>query len=82
MSMFPDGKELPDTFDDWHSQALEAYDKLTGEGLVVEKALIDPATFPDWCWANGMKMDTSGRTRYATEWVEKKHKVDSDGLET
>jgi hypothetical protein len=82
MSMFLDRENLDDTFDDWHSQALEVSAKLTREGLVVEKAFIDPATFPEWCRANGLKMDAKGRVQYANEWAAKKAKLDSKSPET
>ena len=74
-AMFQDGGNLPDTFDGWLSSAQGLYDKLTREGHVVEKALIDPDTFPDWCRANGVEMDGRGRMGYANECAAKMDKA-------
>jgi hypothetical protein len=82
MSMFLDRENLDDTFDEWLSQALQVSDKLTREGLVVEKAIVDPNTFPAWCGSNGLEMDAKGRMQYANECAAKKSKLDLKSLET
>jgi hypothetical protein len=79
MSIFPDREELPDTFEDWLSDAQRTYNELLLNGIIVEKAFLDPETFPKWCRANGMKMDTDGRLRYATEYAASKHGAESTG---
>lgn len=71
-AMFKDGWKLADTFDSWLSSAQNTYDKLTCEGQIVEKAYIDPDTFPEWCRAHRKEMDAHGRTAYANECVARK----------
>jgi hypothetical protein len=80
MSMFPDREKLAGTFDDWLHNAERTYNRLLLEGFVIEKALLDPETFPNWCRANGMKMDAEGRLLYAREYAAKKHGAESTGM--
>ncbi len=71
-AMSKDGWKLPDTFDDWLQSAQNVLEELTSEGLVVEKAYVDPDTFPEWCRARGLEMDTKARLEYGTEFAAKK----------
>jgi hypothetical protein len=66
-NMFTDGSKLPATYDDWLAAAQGIHDKLTDEGQVVEKAYIDPGSFPEWCRANGKALDVGGRMAYGNE---------------
>jgi hypothetical protein len=74
--MFKDGGDLPDTFDDWLGTARRVHDTLTGDGLGVEKAYIDPVAFPEWCGAHGMEMDAQARMAFATECAARKCRAD------
>ena len=62
-----DGWKLPDTFDDWLETAQLAYGTLTGQGLTVVRAYIDPDTFPAWCRDHGFEMDTEARMAFGSE---------------
>jgi hypothetical protein len=75
-AMFKDGQNLPDTFDSWLTTAKKVYQKLAGEGLIVEKAYIDPDTFPEWCRTHGKEMDARGRMDYAREYAARKLAAD------
>jgi hypothetical protein len=66
-AMFPDGSNLPDTYDEWLVMAQSHYDRVTARGMKVVKAYIDPDTFPEWCRTHNMPMDTNGRNAYANE---------------
>lgn len=73
--MFKDGRKLPDTFDKWLKDAQGIYDKLQSEGAIVEKAYIDPETFPEWCKKNGHQLDAAARMEYANRYVAEKYKT-------
>jgi len=66
-AMFIDGDNLPDTYDEWLTIANRTYNVMSAGGLVVVKALIDPETFPEWCSANGEKLDRQARSTYAAK---------------
>ncbi len=76
-AMFTDGDKLPETYDKWLTAAQGLCDRLTGEGHVIEKAIIDPDTFPDWCRANGKGLDAQGRMAYGNECAARKYKNSS-----
>ena len=65
MALFVDGAKLHRTFLQWQDQAEQGRKRLLRQGKVVVKAHIDPATFPEWCRANGHKLDASGRMAFA-----------------
>lgn len=64
-AMFEDGDKLPGTFLRWQDQAEQGRKKLSREGKTVIKAYIDPETFPEWCAANGHRVDAAGRMAFA-----------------
>jgi hypothetical protein len=66
-AMFTDGDKLADTFENWLKSAQAGFDKLTGSGHVVIKAIIDPDTFPKWCRARGLEMSAKARTAFGNE---------------
>jgi hypothetical protein len=66
-AMFKDGWKLPDTFDDWLASAQAKQDELAWRGELVERAYIDPKTFPEWCRLHHQEMDEEGRMAYANE---------------
>jgi hypothetical protein len=68
-AMFVDGDEMPDTFQEWESSVLEMVAMLTGSGQPVVKAYIDPETFPAWCAARGLPLDTHAKSRYGAEYA-------------
>lgn len=65
-AMFVDGDKLPGTFLRWQDQAEQGRKKLLREGKTVVKAYIDPNTFPEWCAANGHRVDAKGRMAFAS----------------
>ena len=67
MRMFVDARDLPDSYGDWLKSAQKTVDALTFGGITIVKAYIDPVTFPQWCLANGFRMDADARLRFATE---------------
>jgi hypothetical protein len=75
-SLFVDGSNLPDSYDEWLSKAQALFDRMKREGHAVEKVYIDPKTFPGWCAVRGMDLDSKARVRFANESVYQKHRDD------
>ena len=46
-AMFKDGEKLPDTYEDWLAKAQVTVLTLAADRLRVERAYIDPETFPN-----------------------------------
>ncbi len=70
-AMSEDGDELPDTFEEWHSEARKVVRELVGRGNIAVKSYLDPVAFPEWCQAHGLKVNTEARTRYSIVWAQK-----------
>jgi hypothetical protein len=70
LAIFDDADSLPDTYEEWLEEAGEIERKLIIQGHRVVRAAIDPATFPGWCEAKGLKLDATARTRFAMEQAE------------
>lgn len=60
-----DPHTLFDTYEEWLTSAEKGEQSMRLQGYVVVRAYIDPLTFPDWCRANGHKVDAKGRMAYA-----------------
>jgi hypothetical protein len=73
MGMFTDRDVLPDTYEEWLKTAQDALSVLTLQGINVVKAYFDPDTFPDWCKANGHKMDADARAEYGSAYAALQH---------
>ena len=72
-AMFKDGEKLPDTYEDWLAKAQVTVLTLAADRLRVERAYIDPETFPKWCEEKGLEMDADARTDFAAEFARAKH---------
>jgi hypothetical protein len=64
-AMFEDGGGLPATYNAWLSGADSKVRQLEMRGIRVVKAVIEPDSFPEWCEARGMKIDSRARTHFA-----------------
>ena len=60
-----DGHEFPATFHEWRIKAETGEKKFRREGKVVVRAYIDPESFPDWCRARGLNVDSEARKLFA-----------------
>jgi len=65
--MFEDGDMLPASFDDWHTRAEKMKADAEAVGDAVIKVFIDPETFPEWCKAKGLPMNSEARSQLAIE---------------
>jgi hypothetical protein len=63
LRIFDDGSKMPKTWREWLKMAEEMERGLISYGHVVLRVRIDPATFIDWCTANGAKSSGEGRKK-------------------
>ncbi len=63
-ALFSDGHKMPAAFADWLKMAVEMESGLKAYGHPVLRVTIDPATFADWCAANGTTPGSEGRKRF------------------
>lgn len=73
MKIFADSHLLHDSYEEWLDAAEKAFQSLVGQGLVVEKVDIDPVTFPAWCKARGLDIDSKARVEFANAVVAGKY---------
>ncbi len=66
-AMFADGDMLPLSFSDWHTRAEAMKKEVEAAGDAVIKVYIDPETFPAWCEAKGLPMNSEARAQLAIE---------------
>ena len=65
--MFEDGDMLPTSYAAWHSRAEKMKADAEQAGDVVIKVFIDPETFPEWCKAKDLPMNSEARSQLAIE---------------
>jgi len=65
--MFEDGDMLPASFEAWHTRAEKMKADAEAAGDAVIKVYIDPETFPEWCKAKGLPMNSEARSQLAIE---------------
>jgi hypothetical protein len=61
--VFDDGHKMPNTWREWLKMAEEMERGLISYGHVVLRVRIDPATFIEWCAAEGAKSSSEGRKK-------------------
>lgn len=69
LMLFNDGHLMPKAYDEWLKLAEEGMDRLSGDGLAVEKIYIEPETFFTWCAINGCEPDAKGRIAFTDECI-------------
>lgn len=67
LRIMTDADRLPQTFKVWQHQADQLERGLIAQGKTVIRAIIDPATFPEWCRRHGLNVDAKGRMAFANE---------------
>jgi hypothetical protein len=72
-AMFSDGHKMPPDFADWLRMATEMENGLKAYGHPVMRVIIDPATFPDWCAANGTTPGSEARKRFVAAAVTERY---------
>ena len=59
IAIFEDGLVF-DSFEQWLARAEELECQFQRDGYIVERAYIDPDTFPQWCRQNGRRRQPRG----------------------
>jgi hypothetical protein len=67
--LFPDGRQLPVTFDQWLSEANEGVARIEQMGGIAVKATLDLFDFPRWCAMRGLSCDYRARQMFVAEFV-------------
>jgi hypothetical protein len=71
--IFDDGNKMPRSWTEWLKIAEEMEKGLKAYGHVVERVVIDPATFPAWCAAHGTTPGRQGRKLFVAAAVAEKY---------
>jgi hypothetical protein len=73
LAIMEDADGLPATWEKFAQLSEEGERAMKADGLIVERANIDPETFPYWCAAHGYGVNSQGRMAFAAEFVGKKY---------
>ncbi|MCJ7649426.1 MAG: hypothetical protein MUP85_12490 [Candidatus Lokiarchaeota archaeon] len=65
--------KLEDKYADWMIEASLAKSKLEEEGYITKKVTITPNNFKSWCKRNNKKLDSSSRSQYVSEFLQKSY---------
>jgi hypothetical protein len=65
--------KLEDKYEDWLIEASLAKSKLEDQGFTVKQVNITPTNFNNWCKKNFKKSDSSSRSEYVSELLQKAH---------
>ena len=68
-----DASGLPTTWEEFVKFSQEAENSYKAEGYIVERAYINPETFPEWCRHQGMGVNSKARMRFAALVVAEKY---------
>ena len=69
LQLFGDADITTHNYERWLKDAQRIFDSFKREGYIVEKAYLDPDTFPAWCAERGIKADSRARDRFADEFL-------------
>lgn len=67
--IFADGRQLPETFDQWLRAATEGLIRIEQMGGIPVKAPLDLFDFPKWCAARHLECDFRARQMFVAEFV-------------
>ncbi len=67
LRIMADADALPTSFEKWQHQAQRVERDLRAQGITPIRAILDPATFPEWCRRNGQQVDAKGRLAFAND---------------
>jgi hypothetical protein len=73
LAVMEDANGLPATWEAFIKFSEESENGWKAQGYIVERAYIDPDTFPDWCASNGTGIDSNGRMKFAANIANEKH---------
>lgn len=73
LAIFPG--QIHPTFQEWKRNATDGVKQLERQGYAVVKVNINPHTFPAWCAARGLEVDSRARQIFAMEEAEKRRRA-------
>lgn len=65
--------KLEEKYDDWLIEAFLAKSKFENDGFTVKQVNITPVNFKNWCQKNNKQLDSSSRSQYVSELLQKAH---------
>lgn len=65
LAIMSDRHKLPANYHLWRMKADTGEKQLRRSGKTVVRAVIDPKTFPDWCRARVLDIDSNARNEFA-----------------
>ena len=65
--------EIEENYEDWLIEASLSKSKLEEQGNEIKKVTITPSNFKNWCKKYHKKLDSSSRSQYVAELLEKGH---------
>jgi len=65
LAICEDAAGFPATWEQFARLTEEAERRYEADGTIIERAYIDPETFPDWCAAHGARVNSQGRMKFA-----------------
>lgn len=65
--------KIEDKYDEWLIEASLSKSKLEEEGYTVKQVNIMPNNFKNWCKKNNKELDSSSRSQYVSELLQKGH---------
>jgi len=65
--------KLEDKYEDWIMEASLAKSKFEKEGYTIKQVTITPNNFKIWCQKNHKRLDSSSRSEYVSELLQKAH---------
>jgi hypothetical protein len=65
--------EFQPDYDHWLKRMQAAIKQVEAKGTIVEKVIIDPEEFFEWCRINRCRVDSKGRSVYAAQTLAKRH---------
>jgi hypothetical protein len=65
--------KIEDNYEEWLIEASLSKSKFEEEGYNVKQVNITPNNFKNWCKKNHKKLDSSSRSQYVSELLQKAH---------
>lgn len=75
----PDDRELPDSYKEWLELAIDQLSAFVKSGIPVEKVLIHPEPFKEYCRANSINPDGVARAAFAVS-IHSLPELQTDGV--
>jgi hypothetical protein len=75
LEIMTDSHVLPPTYELWREKAERTERNAKAGGMIVIRAIIDPAEFLTWCAREGLNVDAKARTAFAADFAARQVKA-------